>query len=114
MFPLIQAMHPSLAGKITGMLLEIDNSELLHMLESPESLRSKVSWPVPWLGAGCGALRLRENSHLLAHLSSWRWRRLSQCCRLTKPRKKLPRRWVWLLLPLKPGRLVSVSVLGFD
>jgi len=28
------------------MLLEIDNSELLHMLESPESLRSKVSGPV--------------------------------------------------------------------
>lgn len=43
LFPLIQSMHPSLAGKITGMLLEIDNSELLHMLESPESLRSKVS-----------------------------------------------------------------------
>lgn len=42
LFPLIQSMHPSLAGKITGMLLEIDNSELLHMLESPESLRSKV------------------------------------------------------------------------
>lgn len=43
LFPLIQDMHLSLAGKITGMLLEIDNSELLHMLESPESLRSKVS-----------------------------------------------------------------------
>lgn len=43
LFPLIQNMHPSLAGKITGMLLEIDNSELLHMLESPESLRSKVT-----------------------------------------------------------------------
>lgn len=42
LFPLIQSMHPNLAGKITGMLLEIDNSELLHMLESPESLRSKV------------------------------------------------------------------------
>lgn len=42
LFPLIQDVHPSLAGKITGMLLEIDNSELLHMLESPESLRSKV------------------------------------------------------------------------
>ncbi|XP_051948786.1 polyadenylate-binding protein 1-like isoform X1 [Xyrauchen texanus] len=42
LFPLIQNMHPSLAGKITGMLLEIDNSELLHMLESPESFRSKV------------------------------------------------------------------------
>lgn len=47
MFPLIQTMHANLAGKITGMLLEIDNSELLHMLESPESLRSKVSGPQP-------------------------------------------------------------------
>ncbi|XP_053431596.1 polyadenylate-binding protein 4 isoform X1 [Nycticebus coucang] len=46
LFPLIQTMHSNLAGKITGMLLEIDNSELLHMLESPESLRSKdrVQW----------------------------------------------------------------------
>lgn len=42
LFPLIQSMHANLAGKITGMLLEIDNSELLHMLESHESLRSKV------------------------------------------------------------------------
>ncbi|KAG7251799.1 hypothetical protein CRUP_036247 [Coryphaenoides rupestris] len=42
LFPLIQSMHASLAGKITGMLLEIDNSELLHMLESHESLRSKA------------------------------------------------------------------------
>ena len=42
LFPLIQAMHRDLAGKITGMLLEIDNSELIHMLESGESLRAKV------------------------------------------------------------------------
>ncbi len=42
LFPLIQQTHPELAGKITGMLLEIDNSELLHMLESRESLRAKV------------------------------------------------------------------------
>merc|ERR1719184_52278 len=32
LFPLIQRQHADLAGKITGMLLEIDNSELLHML----------------------------------------------------------------------------------
>uniref|UniRef100_A0A672HWH2 PABC domain-containing protein n=1 Tax=Salarias fasciatus TaxID=181472 RepID=A0A672HWH2_SALFA len=41
LYPLIHAIHPILAGKITGMLLEIDNSELLHMLESPESLHQK-------------------------------------------------------------------------
>lgn len=35
-------MYPDLAGKITGMLLEIDNSELLHMLEHHESLQAKV------------------------------------------------------------------------
>ena len=42
LFPLIQSMHPELAGKITGMLLEIDNSELVHMLEHQESLKGKV------------------------------------------------------------------------
>ncbi len=41
-FPLIQSMYPELAGKITGMLLEIDNSELVHMLEHQESLKGKV------------------------------------------------------------------------
>uniref|UniRef100_A0A8C5IHA0 PABC domain-containing protein n=1 Tax=Junco hyemalis TaxID=40217 RepID=A0A8C5IHA0_JUNHY len=43
LYPLIHVMHPSLAGKITGMLLEIDNSELLLLLESPDSLRSKAN-----------------------------------------------------------------------
>uniref|UniRef100_A0A8B9F7K4 PABC domain-containing protein n=1 Tax=Amazona collaria TaxID=241587 RepID=A0A8B9F7K4_9PSIT len=42
LYPLIHAVHPTLAGKITGMLLEIDNSELLLLLESPDSLHSKV------------------------------------------------------------------------
>lgn len=42
LYPLINAMYPTKAGKITGMLLEIDNSELLHMLEHHESLKAKV------------------------------------------------------------------------
>jgi polyadenylate-binding protein len=42
LFPLIQSMQPESAGKITGMLLEIDNTELLHMLESRDSLKAKV------------------------------------------------------------------------
>lgn len=51
LYPLIQILHPALAGKITGMLLEIDNSELLHMLESPESLHAKVEEAVAVLQA---------------------------------------------------------------
>lgn len=51
LYPLIQNMHPSLAGKITGMLLEIDNSGLLYMLESPECLCSKVDEAVTVLQA---------------------------------------------------------------
>lgn len=42
LYHLIPEVYATLAGKITGMLLEIDNSELLLMLESPESLHAKV------------------------------------------------------------------------
>lgn len=51
LFPLIHNMYPELAGKITGMLLDIDNSELLHMLEHHESLRAKVEEAVAVLQA---------------------------------------------------------------
>jgi hypothetical protein len=42
LYPLVSRMHAPLAGKITGMLLELDNAELLHLLESEELLRDKV------------------------------------------------------------------------
>ncbi|KAI6028722.1 polyadenylate binding protein [Pisolithus orientalis] len=39
----IAPLHPDLAGKITGMLLEMDNTELLHLLDSNEAMDSKIS-----------------------------------------------------------------------
>merc|ERR1740121_683718 len=42
LFPAIARLQPELAGKITGMMLEMDNSELLILLESEQQLKSKV------------------------------------------------------------------------
>ncbi|KAI3472006.1 hypothetical protein Pfo_028694 [Paulownia fortunei] len=42
LYPLVDQHKPDLAAKITGMLLEMDNSELLLLLDSPESLAAKV------------------------------------------------------------------------
>jgi polyadenylate-binding protein len=42
LYPLISNFQPQLAGKITGMLLEMDNAELINLLESNEALKTKI------------------------------------------------------------------------
>merc|ERR1719487_2733083 len=42
LYPAIAKQQPELAGKITGMMLEMDNSELLILLESESQLKVKV------------------------------------------------------------------------
>merc|ERR1712013_218726 len=49
-----ERLFPDLAGKITGMLLEIDNAELVHMLEDQNSLKGKVEEAVAVLQAHQG------------------------------------------------------------
>ena len=42
LFPIIHRKYPQLAGKITGMLLELEISELLFLLDSSEQLNAKM------------------------------------------------------------------------
>ncbi|CAN4117165.1 unnamed protein product [Withania somnifera] len=42
LYPLVSQHKPNLAAKVTGMLLETDNSELLSLFKSPESLAAMV------------------------------------------------------------------------
>ncbi|CAN1307459.1 Polyadenylate-binding protein 2 [Linum perenne] len=43
LYPLVDQLEPELAAKVTGMLLEMDQTEVLHLLESPEALKAKVA-----------------------------------------------------------------------
>ncbi|OAQ35304.1 polyadenylate binding protein [Linnemannia elongata AG-77] len=51
LYPKIAARQPDYAGKITGMLLEMDNGELLHLLEDNEALDAKIEEAVSVLKA---------------------------------------------------------------
>ncbi|OAL53970.1 polyadenylate binding protein [Pyrenochaeta sp. DS3sAY3a] len=42
LYPKIHELQPDLAGKITGMLLEMDNSELINLTSDDAALRAKV------------------------------------------------------------------------
>ncbi|XP_043694320.1 polyadenylate-binding protein 3-like isoform X2 [Telopea speciosissima] len=43
LFPLVERLEPDVAGKVTGMLLEMDQTEVLHLIESPDALKKKVA-----------------------------------------------------------------------
>ncbi|WZY68214.1 polyadenylate-binding protein 2 isoform X1 [Brassica napus] len=43
LYPLVEQLEAESAAKVTGMLLEMDQTEVLHLLESPEALKDKVA-----------------------------------------------------------------------
>ena len=51
LFPMINQLQPKLAGKITGMFLEFEDSELLKLLENPVDLKTRVNEAMEVLNA---------------------------------------------------------------
>lgn len=43
LYPLVERLERDQAAKVTGMLLEMDQTEVLHLIESPEALKKKVA-----------------------------------------------------------------------
>ncbi|KAG5542100.1 hypothetical protein RHGRI_021827 [Rhododendron griersonianum] len=43
LYPLVDQLEHEHSAKVTGMLLEMDQTEVLHLLESPEALKAKVA-----------------------------------------------------------------------
>uniref|UniRef100_A0A094ZMR8 Polyadenylate-binding protein 1 n=1 Tax=Schistosoma haematobium TaxID=6185 RepID=A0A094ZMR8_SCHHA len=54
LYPRIKAMYPNLANKLTGMLLGVDNAEVINLLESEDLLRAKCE-------EGINVLRSSQN-----------------------------------------------------
>ncbi|KAJ6774010.1 RNA BINDING PROTEIN [Salix purpurea] len=43
LYPLVERLEPEHVAKVTGMLLEMDQTEVLHLIESPDALKKKVA-----------------------------------------------------------------------
>ncbi|XP_068483225.1 polyadenylate-binding protein 2-like [Phaseolus vulgaris] len=43
LYPLVEKLEPDAASRVTGMLLEMDHPEVLHLIESPRALSAKVA-----------------------------------------------------------------------
>lgn len=63
LYPLVQQIEQENAGKVTGMLLEMDQTEVLHLIESPDALQKKV-------GEAMEVLKLATGSDAVDQLGS--------------------------------------------
>lgn len=72
LYPLVDKLEHERAGKVTGMLLELDREEILQLIQSPEALKAKVNEAMdvlrlaqagtaPPLNVDIGSLSLNES-----------------------------------------------------
>ncbi|KAK2976243.1 hypothetical protein RJ640_021954, partial [Escallonia rubra] len=69
LYPLVERLEHENVGKVTGMLLEMDQTEVLHLIEAPDALKKKVGEAMdvlrsaalgPDVGDKLGSLSLSE------------------------------------------------------
>ena len=78
LFPLVQSMEPHLAGKITGMLLEMDNGKLLTLLEEPEALNDKVMEAISVLQMHDQLHAMQQQQQQQQHHAAWHMQQQQQ------------------------------------
>lgn len=70
LYPKVYNLHPTFAGRITGMLLELSPAQLLLLLASEDSLRAKVEEAVEMILAHSHS-QSELSSDALLGMSSW-------------------------------------------
>ncbi|KAG6784496.1 hypothetical protein POTOM_010192 [Populus tomentosa] len=69
LYPLVDQLEHDSAAKVTGMLLEMDQTEVLHLLESPEALKAKVAEAMEVLRTVAAQQQINNPADQLASLS---------------------------------------------
>ncbi|TYJ35177.1 hypothetical protein E1A91_A05G218800v1 [Gossypium mustelinum] len=69
LYPLVERLERDSAAKVTGMLLEMDQTEVLHLLESPEALKAKVAEAMEVLRSVAAQQQANNPADRLASLS---------------------------------------------
>ncbi|KAL4280414.1 hypothetical protein GQ457_03G039580 [Hibiscus cannabinus] len=69
LYPLVERLECDSAAKVTGMLLEMDQTEVLHLLESPEALKAKVAEAMEVLRSVAAQQQANSPADRLASLS---------------------------------------------
>ncbi|KAE8731330.1 Polyadenylate-binding protein 3 [Hibiscus syriacus] len=69
LYPLVERLERDAAAKVTGMLLEMDQTEVLHLLESPEALKAKVAEAMEVLRSVAAQQQANNPADHLASLS---------------------------------------------